>query len=237
MMPAMYDRSAGLYDLVYSFKDYEGEADRVDELIREARPEARTLLDVACGTGNHLVHLAARYEVEGLDLEPALLEVARRKLPDTSFHLGDMTSFDLGRSFDAITCLFSAIGHAGTEDKLRAAIRCMSDHLGPGGVLIVEPWLQPDAFIPGYLTMTIVDEPDLKLVRMERSHAEGQISVLDFHYLINRPEGITQFTEQHRPAMFTRRQQERAFEDAGLSVEYHERGLMGRGLFVGVKQS
>jgi SAM-dependent methyltransferase len=236
MMPPMYDRSADLYDLVYSFKDYEGEAKRVDELIRQTRPEARTLLDVACGTGSHLVHLGARYEVEGLDLEPALLEVAKTKLPDTRLHLDDMTSFDLGRTFDAVTCLFSAIGHAGTEDALRAAIQCMSDHLEPGGVLIVEPWLQPDAFIPGYLTMTIVDEPDIKLVRMERSHAEGQVSVLDFHYVINRPEGITQFTEQHRPTMFSRGQQERAFEDAGLSVDYHERGLMGRGLFVGRKR-
>jgi hypothetical protein len=39
----VFDRSAELYDLVYGFKDYAGEAARVDELIRERRPDARSL--------------------------------------------------------------------------------------------------------------------------------------------------------------------------------------------------
>ena len=54
----MFERSAELYDLVYGSKDYAGEARRVDELIRERRSEARSLLDVACGTGKHLALLA-----------------------------------------------------------------------------------------------------------------------------------------------------------------------------------
>lgn len=61
----MFERSVRFYDALYSWKDYEGEAARLHELIQQLRPGARTLLDVACGTGKHLEHLRAHYEAEG----------------------------------------------------------------------------------------------------------------------------------------------------------------------------
>src|SRR5207247_2040583 len=76
----VFTRSARFYDAIYSFKDYGKEAARIDALIRERRPNARTLLDVACGTGLHLKHLSERYEVEGLDLDPELLKLASDRL-------------------------------------------------------------------------------------------------------------------------------------------------------------
>ena len=76
----MYQRSAQLYDASYDFKDYRAESERLLEVIRARVPGARTLLDVACGSGKHLEQLAAHFEVQGLDLEPRLLEVARARL-------------------------------------------------------------------------------------------------------------------------------------------------------------
>src|SRR5262249_33858233 len=96
----MFSRSADLYDAVYSFKDYAQEAERVHELVLERRPAASTLLDVACGTGRHLEQLRRWYDVTGIDLDPGLLTVARKRLPDVSLQEGDMRSFDLGRRFD-----------------------------------------------------------------------------------------------------------------------------------------
>ena len=40
----------------------------------------RTLVDAACGTGLHLKHLAGHFRVEGLDIRPELLEIARERL-------------------------------------------------------------------------------------------------------------------------------------------------------------
>ena len=56
-----------------------------------------------------------------------------------------MTNFDLGRGYDAVTCLFSAIGHVITEEKLRAAMRSMSAHVRPGGLVVIEPFIDPSA--------------------------------------------------------------------------------------------
>ena len=230
----MFDRSAELYDLVYGFKDYAGEARRVDELIRERKPDARSLLDVACGTGKHLAELGDRYaDVAGLDLDEGLLEVARERLPGVTLHHGDMTSFDLGRRFDAVTCLFSAIGYAGTEAKLRAAVAAMAAHLEPGGVLMVEPWLEPEDWKPGHLHLLTVDEPDVKIARATVAGNDGTTSIMDFHYLVVTRAGVEHFTEHHEAALFTRAQYTEAFEAAGLAVERDEEGLIGRGLYLG----
>jgi len=231
----MFDRSADIYDAIYSFKDYAAEVAAVDGLIQKRKPGAKTLLDVACGTGAHLEHLAASYEVEGLDIEGALLEVARRRMPDVVLHRGDMTDFDLEKTFDVITCLFSAIGYVQTEKGLGRAIAAMVRHLEPGGVLIVEPWLGPDVFEDGRIDMTLVDEPGLKIARTNNSSIEDGISVLEFHYLVTRPEGTTHFSETHRLGLFTTEQHLRAFEAAGLDADYDPEGLMGRGLYVAVR--
>jgi SAM-dependent methyltransferase len=229
----MFSRSARIYDAVYaSIRDYPREAADLDRLIQERRPGARTLLDVACGTAAHLEHLVGRYDVEGLDLDPEMLAVARERLPAVPFHEGDMASFDLGTRFDAVVCLFSSIGYVRTEERLRQAIAAMARHLEPQGVLVVEPWLAPDVWQVGHLSALFVDEPELKIARMAIAGREGAISSVDFHYLVATPEGIEHFTERHELGLFTVEQHLGAFRAAGLEVEHDAEGPMGRGLYL-----
>lgn len=231
----MFARSARLYDAIYaSIRDYPREAAELDRLIQERRPGARTLLDVACGTGAHLEHLVARYEVEGLDLDPGMLTVARERLPDVPFHEGDMTSFDLGRRYDAVVCMFSSIGYVLTEERLRFAIAVMARHLEPAGILVVEPWLAPDAWEDGHVGAVFVDQPGLKIARMNVARRDGNVSSVQFHYLVATPVGVEHFTEPHDLGLFTVEQYLGAFRAAGLEVEHDAEGPMGRGLYLGV---
>lgn len=228
----MFSRSAHLYDAVYSFKDYLGESEKVHALIQRHLPVAASLLDVACGTGKHLEQFRRWYDVAGIDLEPELLEIAQERLGDVRLSVADMTSFDLGRRFDAITCLFSSIGYVGTVERLSAAIDAMAAHLNPNGVLIVEPWLTPDVWVIDRPHLLAVDEPDRKIARMTFSAREGRLAIMEFTYLVGTPEGVQQFSERHEAALFTDGEYRHAFRAAGLAVEHDEEGLIGRGLYL-----
>jgi SAM-dependent methyltransferase len=179
-MRLVFRRSARLYDAVYaSIRDYPREAAELDRLIQERRPGARTLLDIACGTGAHLEHLTG-YEVEGLDLDPEMLGVARERLPNVPLHEGDMADFELGKRFDAVVCMFSSIGYVRTAERLRSAVASMARHLEPGGVLIVEPWLSPEVWADRHVGAVFVDEPELKIARMNVGQREGAVSIFEF---------------------------------------------------------
>jgi SAM-dependent methyltransferase len=228
----VFTRSADIYDALYSFKDYPAEATRLHALIEERAPNAGTLLDIACGTGKHLEQFRDWYDVAGIDLDPELLAIARRRLPDVPLEQADMTALDLGRRFDVVTCLFSSIGYVGTVSRLEQAVARMAAHLEPGGVLIVEPWLSPDAWIADRPHLLAVDEPDLKIARMTVSGRDGRLAIMNFEYLVGTPAGIASFSERHEAALFTDEEYRAAFAAAGLTVDRDPEGLIGRGLYI-----
>lgn len=96
-----------------------------------------THLDVACGTGRILEHLAARtLRSTGIDISPAMLAMARRKLPTAELVLGDISRPQaLGdRAFDLITAFrfFPNAQHELRRSAMQNAVR----HLSRDGILV-----------------------------------------------------------------------------------------------------
>ncbi len=231
----MFERSARFYDAIYSFKDYAAEVEKLHELIQRYNPEATSLLDVACGTGKHLELLREHYDVEGLDLDANLLEIAQERNPGATFHAGDMVDFALGRTFDVVTCLFSSIGYVQTPDNLDAATKSLAKHVAPGGLLLIEPWLTPDAYEVGHVFLLSVDEADLKIARMNSSRRSGDVSIMDFDYLVGTWGEVDHFTECHRLGLFTQQDHLQTIERAGMEPLETTDLRMGRGLYVAAK--
>lgn len=236
----MYTQSAKFYDALYRSlrKDYAQEAERIKAIVAErCRSGGKDLLDIACGTGKHIELLGNEYRCEGLDVDRTMLDIARERNPGVEFHLGDMIGFNLGKKFDVITCLFSAIAYAPNVMRLEQSLQTFARHLKPGGVVIVEPWLQPDQWTDGFVQALYVDEPDLKVARMSVSRRDANVSILNFHYMVASRDGIRTFTEPHRLTLFTPDEYTKAFERAGLFVQYEEGGFSGRGLYVGYSRA
>jgi len=229
----MFDKTARYYDKIYAFKDYPAEAQLLIAIIRQhLRSDGHRLLDVACGTGHHIECLTETFDVEGLDISPELLEAARQRNPGVLFHQADMIDFYLGREFDVVTCLFSSIGYVKTLDNLIRAAACMARHLAPGGLLIIEPWFTPDDWRPDTVHALFIDEPDLKIARVNTSFADGRLSYFDLHYLIGTPEGTGHFVERHELGLFETDEIRGVLANIGLKVIYDDEGLTGRGLFI-----
>jgi hypothetical protein len=146
-----------------------------------------------------------------------------------------MTNFATGKHYDVITCLFSAIGELLDIEQVNRAVTTMTKHLKPGGVLIVEPWLRPEQLREDRIWAVFVDEPELKIARMTTVERHGNIVDLYMHHMVGRPGNIEEFVEHHQEAMHSVDEYKNAFERAGLDVAYDEEGLIGRGLYIGVK--
>jgi len=230
-----YARAAEYYDLLYSGqKDYPAEAALLAALIREAKPRARSILDIGCGTGAHARALIdAGFAVDGVDLEPAFVEIAREKCPEGRFETGDMMILDVPGRYDVVACLFSAIGYVRTESALRAAIDGMRRHLTEDGLVIVDPWFEPGQLTDGWIGTVIGEHEGVKVCRMSRTVIEGAVSRLEFEYLIGTPDGMERRSEAHELGLFTQAQMEAAFRNAGLTVERRPEALRMRGLYVG----
>ena len=230
----MFSASAEYYDLIYfSFKDYAAEVALVVNRLRGLNPRCRTVLDVGCGTGEHAKRLAAEgFSADGIDIEPAFVRIASRKHPAGRFVQADMSDFALGQRYDVVLCLFSSIGYLCTLDRVTRALICFSDHLEPGGVMLVEPWLPPGVLDPEKRFTETAESGGVKVTR--RSHVEiiGTLSRLFLDYEIEE-HGLTRhLSEVHELGLFTTEEMTQAFHAAGLNVEHDAKGLIGRGLFI-----
>jgi ubiquinone/menaquinone biosynthesis C-methylase UbiE len=229
----MFSKTAQYYDLIYAFKDYAEEAGKIRALIQREHPRARRVLDVGCGTAEHARHLSSAFDVDGIDLEPTFIEIARRKVPAGTFTVADMRQFDLGKQYDVVLCLFSSIGYLTQEQYVVDALRCFSRHLADGGVIVVEPWFTPDAWQAGKPGLAPpVDLPDLKICRVNSTGRRGILSLIKFHYLIAAPDGVEYLHEDHELALYSVEQMLGCFQKAALKAAYDPLGISGRGLYV-----
>jgi SAM-dependent methyltransferase len=172
--------------------------------------------------------------VDGIDLEPEFVEIARRKVPNGSFRTADMRRFDMGKKYDVVQCLFSAIGYLTDGGDVVRALECFSRHLAPGGIILVEPWITPENWQHNGLSMLSVDQPDLKICRMNVNRLDGNLSIIPFDYLIATRAGVQHVQEEHVLALYSVDEMLEFFGQARLKVTLDPQGLDGRGLYVAV---
>lgn len=233
---SMYGDHAHLYDLIYAWKDYEAEAEALRALlVSEGVAEGSRLIEAAVGTGEHLRHLARHFEVCGFDLNAGMLDVARTKLPGRRLWVADMRSVEVEAPVDALLSLFSSIGYLTDQAQVEQAAARFHAALRPGGLLVIEPWLTPEQWRDGHPSLQTYDSPDLKLARGTVGRREGELSVLDMHWLVVRAgQPVEHFVDHHRLWLCPRDRMRQIFEAAGFDLRLEEPGLpRGRGLVIG----
>lgn len=217
-----FERWAEAYDALYAArgKDYRRESAMIAELAQRHDVIGGGLLDVACGTGEHLHHLQSSFElVTGIDACPAMLAVARDKLPAADLYEADMRRFDLGRRFDLVICLFASVGYLPDIAGLRQAIARMADHVAPRGLLMLEPALTPKQVRPPRTDRMSVEIDGTRVHRTTAATLEDNALLIRFDFEYERAANSEAFAEVHRIALFAPATYTEALEDAGLRIE------------------
>jgi ubiquinone/menaquinone biosynthesis C-methylase UbiE len=237
-MGTFYSRLAAYYDQMYAHIDYEGAAHRLHEIIQKYKQTpGNRLLDVACGTGTHIMYLNDKYDVMGFDISEEMLRIARKKCPDISFVQGNMVSMDIGQDFDVIICLFGSITYLATRIELQQTIQSFSRHIKPGGVVIIEPLFTEETLRERSMGLNCLNLPDIKIARSNVSRREGNIVYLDFHFLIStREHGTEHFIDPSPMGVFSLGTFQNLMEENGFSVDIIEPGFDKEILILGVKK-
>ena len=126
-----------------------------------AEYEARTVLDVACGTGRHAIALAQQgYAVAGADVSQEMISRARENAKEARVEV-DFAVAGFGalrqamaRQYDALLCLGNSLPSVPDEVALGRALEDMAQVLRPGGLLIIQNlnydrlWPKRQRFLP-----------------------------------------------------------------------------------------
>lgn len=197
---------AHYYDLLYRSKDYTGEAQFVHHLLQQYAPNARSILDLGCGTGIHATLLAkAGYQVYGIDLSAEMLHQASDRLSHLpaeiasrlAFSQGDVRHVRINQQFDAVISLFHVISYQTTNEDIQAAFATVKAHLKPGGIFVFDCWYGPGVLSdrPGTRVKRLEDEK-ISVIRIANSLMYPNENVVDVKYQVLIKQKNTGITEE-----------------------------------------
>lgn len=204
MTEKLYKKFAKYYDLIYEKMDLEKESEFIKWAVEQHKTSnGNRLLDMACGTGRHSSMLKDSFEILGMDINPEMLNLARKKVPDVTFIEGNMKNFILKGEFDVIICMFSAMNYNHTMKEFKKTIKNFYDHLHKGGVLIFDMGINQENWVEGMVSVDTVVRENLKLARICQSHLEDGIFNAEFVFLIKKGDRLDFDIDQHELGVFS----------------------------------
>jgi len=244
----LFKQLARYYDKIYHWKDYEKDVDFLEKVFRKHDLKVRDILDVACGTGAHAALLVKRgYNVIGVDLNEEMLKIARRKVKNAVFLKGDMRDLKLGRTFDAVICMFSSITYNRTLSELQKTLSGFHKHLKAKGIVVFDTHFLRERFVHGYRGVTGYDGDELTIARFDFSEKFGKRGRITFSYLIREGNNFDYIRgDVHEVGLFSLSEIVGAMRKAGFAAEVYWNFTMrrpskrskswGNFVFVGVKK-
>jgi SAM-dependent methyltransferase len=174
MMTESFGRKyAKYYDILYADKCYEEECDFIEDVFEQYSPlKPIKILDVGCGTGGHLAHLAKRgYEVVGIDRSESMVQIAEEKIRKYNLRakviVADVLDFNLDEKFDACISMFAVMNYIIKTDDIIKAFKNVRRHLKQGGLFIFDYWYGPAVLtIRPSCRVKVVERDGIKLIRI-----------------------------------------------------------------------
>ncbi len=129
-----------LYPIVYAHRDADSAQREAEFCIEQLGiSKSDTVLDLCCGNGRHMMHLAPRARrIVGLDFSAHLLTLARQAANEAWLVRADMRRQPFASAFDVVANFFTSFGYfLSREDNLRV-VREITRSLKPGGRFFID---------------------------------------------------------------------------------------------------
>jgi SAM-dependent methyltransferase len=166
------------YDLLYKDKNYKAESDFIISLIKEYHPNAKTILNLGCGTGQHDFYLAdAGYTVTGIDLSQEMINIANNKNTSSNcrFIYGDARTLEIDSKFDIVISLFHVLSYQTTNSDILGFFSTINRLLEDDGISIFDYWYGPAVLsIKPETRVKEIDSSDMHITR----HATTEMNYL-----------------------------------------------------------
>lgn len=216
------------YDLLYNDKNYKSEVDYIDKLIKENSFNARSLLDMGCGTGKHAELLSDKgYIVHGIDLSEDMLKVAEKRRIGREdkllFTNSNIQELQLEKKFDAVISLFHVMSYQNSNDELTKAFKVAQTHLKIGGIFIFDFWYGP-AVLTDLPTTRVkrLENDNIKISRIAEPVLHAQENMVDVNYDVfienKKTKEITEKKELHKMRYFFDTELEIVCTKLGFSI-------------------
>lgn len=207
----VFEEYAQYYDVFYAGKDYSAECDFIENAftkfgLSKNQQKPLEILDLACGTGNHGLRLAARgHQLCGVDRSTVMLDQHRHKASQQNLpvdlHEQDLRSFDLGRQFDAAICMFDAIDYVTDNGELREFLQRVRAHLRPNGLFVFDFWHATPilrSHDPVRVREYSLDDKRITRISSTKLNVAHQTADVEFRVLVmNNENHVTESRETH----------------------------------------
>jgi ubiquinone/menaquinone biosynthesis C-methylase UbiE len=219
-----YERLAPVYDLLTAGYDHPTWLASLEALALDHGLSGRRVLDLACGTGkSFLPLLASGYRVSACDVSPAMVEIARRKVPEGAAHLfvADMRDLPDLEPVDLVTCLDDAVNYLLNLDDVVAALSGVERVLAPGGLAVFDVNTLTTYRSSFASDFALEGRESFLCWRglAERDFSEGAIAEASIEVFEEEPDGRwRRTTSRHVQRHYPRDAVEAAIQEAGLEL-------------------
>lgn len=132
----LYKDLAWIWPIISPPADHAKENEEYSKIIQVNCPDIpRTLLHLGCGGGHDDFTLKKYFDITGIDLSENMLKLAGQLNPEVDYHLGDMRTMRLDRTFDSVI-IGDSISYMLTKRDLLAVFETAFVHLNSGGILL-----------------------------------------------------------------------------------------------------
>ena len=239
---SVFGNYSAYYDLLYSDKDYAGEAEFVELLIKKYKPDAKSILELGCGSGGHAIELINKgFYIHGIDLSEEMLAVAatrRDQLPGelaSKFTLapGNVQSYRANKMFDCVISLFHVISYQPTVAELKAAFITAAEHLDAGGAFVFDVWYGPAVLTDKpVVRVKRMSNDSISVIRIAEPEWHANESLVDVHYTVfirdRASNVIEELEEVHRMRYLFTSEIEMLAEAAGFTVSNYCEWMTGK---------